>query len=99
MGEQRSRIVSVGEVMIELARGADGRFGIACGGDTFNTAIYLARAKIEVAYATALGGDQYSDGILALVAAEGVASDLILRAPGRLPGLYLVDTNAKKERG
>src|SRR5215471_1806821 len=91
MSDQGSRIVSVGEVMIELARGGDGRFGLACGGDTFNTAIYLARAGVEVAYATALGDDPYSDGILALAAAENVARDLVLRAPGRLPGLYLVD--------
>jgi 2-dehydro-3-deoxygluconokinase len=98
MSEQGSRIVSIGEVMIELARGGDGRFGIACGGDTFNTAIYLARAKAEVAYATAIGDDPYSDGIVALAAAEGVASDLILREPGRLPGLYLVDTDPAHER-
>jgi 2-dehydro-3-deoxygluconokinase len=98
MSEQKSRVVSVGEVMIELARGGDGRFGIACGGDTFNTAIYLARAKLEVAYATALGDDKYSDGILALMTAEGVGSDLVLRTSGRLPGLYLVDTDSKRER-
>jgi len=98
MGEQGSRVVSIGEVMIELARGGDGRFGIACGGDTFNTAIYLARAKAEVAYATAIGDDPYSDGIVALTTAEGVAGDLILREPGRLPGLYLVDTDANRER-
>ena len=66
-----------------MARGSDGRFGIACGGDTFNTAVYLARAGIDVAYATALGDDPYSDGILALATAEGIATDLILRVPGR----------------
>jgi 2-dehydro-3-deoxygluconokinase len=98
MSEQKARVVSIGEVMIELARGGDGRFGIACGGDTFNTAIYLARAKVDVAYATAIGDDQYSDGILALLAAEGVASDLIVRIPGRLPGVYLVDNDSKQER-
>jgi len=98
MSARSPRVIAIGEVMIELARGADGRFGIACGGDTFNTAVYLARAKVDVAYATALGDDQYSDGILALIAAEGVGSDLILRVPGRLPGLYLVDTDDKRER-
>jgi 2-dehydro-3-deoxygluconokinase len=39
MSEQKSRVVVVGEVLIELARGGDGRFGLACGGDTFNTAV------------------------------------------------------------
>src|SRR4030088_3231912 len=88
---ERSRVVAVGEVLVELARGGDGRFGIGCGGDTFNTAVYLARAGAEVAFATALGDDPYSEGILALIAAEGVSREAILRVNGRLPGLYVVD--------
>src|ERR1043165_4441374 len=94
MAQQRSRVVSVGEVMIEFARGGDGRFGLGCGGDTFNTAVYLARAGLDVAYATALGDDPFSDGILALAAAENVGRDLVLRAPGRMPGLYLIDNDS-----
>ena len=66
MSDPKSRVVAVGEVMVELARGSDGRFSLACGGDTFNTAVYLARAGVNVAYATALGDDPYSEGILAL---------------------------------
>jgi sugar/nucleoside kinase (ribokinase family) len=81
---EKQRIVCVGEVMVELARGADGRFGLAYGGDTFNTAVYLARADVPVAYATALGDDAYSDGIVSLAAAEGVNADLMLRVPGRM---------------
>jgi 2-dehydro-3-deoxygluconokinase len=91
-------VVSIGEVMIELARGGDGRFGIGCGGDTFNTAVYLARAGVPVAYATALGDDPYSEGILALAAAENVGRDLVLRAPGHMPGVYLVDNDASGTR-
>lgn len=93
MSEARTRVVAVGEVIIELARGADGRYALSCGGDTFNTAVYLARAGIDVALATALGDDPYSDRILALAAAENVARDLILRRPGRLPGLCLIDAD------
>ena len=93
MSEQRPRAVSVGEAMIELVRGGDGRFGIGCAGDTFNVAVYLARAGIDAAFATALGDDPYSETILALAAAEGVASDLVLRLRGRLPGLTVVDTD------
>jgi 2-dehydro-3-deoxygluconokinase len=98
MSDQRSRVVAVGEVMIEMARGADSRFAIACGGDTFNTAIYLARAGVNVAYATALGDDPYSDAIVAMAVAEGVKTDLMLRVPGRQPGLYTIETDAKGER-
>jgi 2-dehydro-3-deoxygluconokinase len=88
----------VGEVMVEMARGGDGRFSQGCGGDTFNTAVYLARAGVEVAYATALGDDPYSDGIVSLAHAEGVKTDLMLRVPGRQPGLYLIETDPKGER-
>jgi 2-dehydro-3-deoxygluconokinase len=98
MNDQTKRIVSIGEVMIEMARGQDGRFSQACGGDTFNTAVYLARRGLPVSYATALGDDIYSDRIIALAAAEGIATDLIVRVPGRLPGLYLIETDTKGER-
>jgi 2-dehydro-3-deoxygluconokinase len=98
MSESMPRIVAVGEVMIELARGSDGRYGLAFGGDTFNTAVYLARAGADAGYATALGDDPYSAGIMALATAEGVATDLIVRIVGRTPGLYLIDTDAAGER-
>jgi 2-dehydro-3-deoxygluconokinase len=98
MSEQQPRVVAIGEVLIELARGSDGRFALACGGDTFNTAVYLARAGMQVGFASAVGDDPYSDAILALAAAEGISRDLILRAPGRLPGLYTVDADAAGAR-
>jgi 2-dehydro-3-deoxygluconokinase len=102
MAEQNTQkniqVVAIGEVMTELARGSDGRFGMTCGGDTFNTAVYLARAGITVSYATALGDDPYSDSIVAMAAAEGIKTDLMLRVPGRLPGLYMIETDPKGER-
>lgn len=98
MSEQTSRAICVGEVLIEMARGSDGRFSLGCGGDAFNTAIYLARAGIATAFASALGDDPFSESILALAAAEGVASDTVLRVPGRLPGLYVIDGDAAGKR-
>jgi 2-dehydro-3-deoxygluconokinase len=93
MSKQGPRAVTVGEAIVEFVRGGDGRFGLGCAGDTFNVAVYLARAGIDAAFATALGDDPYSDAILALAAAEGVAGDLVLRMRGRLPGLAVVDTD------
>ena len=98
MSEQKRGAVCVGEVLVEMARGADGRFSLSCGGDTFNAAVYLARAGIDVAFATALGDDSYSDSILALAAAESVSRELILRVPGRLPGLALIENGPAGER-
>ena len=98
MSSEKARAVCVGEVRIELARGADGRFALSCGGDTFNTAVYLARAGLDVAFATALGDDPYSDSIVALASAEGVSSKLIFRVPGKLPPLCLVESGQGGER-
>ncbi len=95
---QTGAVVCIGECMVELARGPDGRFGQSFGGDTFNTAVYLARCGVPVSYATALGDDPYSAGILDLARAEGVGCDLIHIAPGRMPGLYLIETTAAGER-
>ncbi len=92
------RALAIGECMVELARGPDGRFSQSFGGDTFNTAVYLARAGIPTAYATALGDDPYSAGILATAHAEGIATDLVAVHPGRMPGLYLIETSASGER-
>jgi 2-dehydro-3-deoxygluconokinase len=98
MSNQKARVVIIGEVLIEMARGGDGRFAAGCGGDTFNTAVYLARAGIPTAFATALGDDPFSDSIFALAAAEGVQSDLMLRVPGRLPGIYVTDSDPAGKR-
>jgi 2-dehydro-3-deoxygluconokinase len=98
MNDSTKRAVCIGEAIVELARGGDGRYALARAGDTFNTAIYLARAGVATAYASALGDDRYSDAIISLAAAEGIATDLILRAPGRLPGLALIDADPKGER-
>ena len=54
----QTRSICIGEATIELARGGDGRFTLGCAGDTFNTAIYLARAGQSVAFASALGDDR-----------------------------------------
>ena len=98
MSEQRSRAISIGEATVEFVRGGDGRFGVGCAGDTFNVAVYLARAGVDAAFVTALGDDPYSEAILALAAAEGVGSDLVLRTPGRLPGLVVLDTDSAGAR-
>jgi 2-dehydro-3-deoxygluconokinase len=95
MAEQEKRAICVGEVVVELTRGGDGRFALQSGGDTFNTAIYLARAGVPAGFATALGDDPYSDAIVALSAAESIDTGLMLRVPGRLPGLSLIDAGAQ----
>lgn len=93
------RIVVVGEGMIELARAPDGdgwRLGSA--GDTLNTAVHLARLGAPVAYLTALGSDDFSDGLRRQWTAEGIDASLVLTDPHRRPGLYAVTNDATGER-
>ncbi|MEG3092616.1 sugar kinase [Sphingomonas sp. PB1R3] len=92
------QIVVVGEGMIELTQADGGLWRLGHGGDTLNTAIHLARMGRDVRYVTALGDDPFSDTLLADWSAEGVATDLILRDPTRMPGLYAITTDATGER-
>jgi 2-dehydro-3-deoxygluconokinase len=98
MAEQPTRVICIGEAQIQLTRGSDGNFVPACTGDAFNTAVYLARAGLGAAFASAVGDDTYSDSIIALAAAEGVDTSLILRVRGRLPALCLVEGGRSGER-
>ncbi len=98
MGGKMVRAACVGECMIELSELADGRLSRSYGGDTFNTALYMARLGVSVDYVTALGDDGWSDEMVAGWQAESIGTDLVLRLPGRLPGLYVIQTDAKGER-
>lgn len=96
------RVVSFGECMLELQGQAFGTMQQTYGGDTLNTAVYLARCGarhgLQVDYATALGDDPLSDGLLQRWLAEGLGTGLVRRLPGRLPGLYLIEVDAAGER-
>jgi len=95
------RVALLGECMIELQGPAFGSLTQGFGGDTLNTAVYLARcggAAFEVSYATALGDDGLSQGMLDRWQAEGVQIGLVQRLPGRLPGLYMIELDDHGER-
>lgn len=94
-------IAALGECMLELQGQAFGELRQTFGGDTLNTAVYLARcggSALRVHYATALGDDSLSSGMLERWSTEGVQTGLVQRLPGRLPGLYLIELDAGGER-
>lgn len=93
-----TRVACIGECMIELKQAGDGLFSRGYGGDTLNTAVYLARLGVTVDYVTALGDDPLSDEMIASWSAEGVGTSRVLRLRGKLPGLYLIETDDKGER-
>ena len=80
------RIVAVGEGMVELSADGD-RWRMAYGGDVLNTAVHLARLGRNVAFATGLGADPFSQRLRRAWAAEGLDLSLVATHPRRMPGL------------
>ena len=93
-----ARVACIGECMVELREQSDGQLHRGFGGDTLNTAVYLARLGVAVDYVTALGDDAWSDEMLARWQEEGIGTGLVRRLPGRLPGLYVIQTDPHGER-
>jgi 2-dehydro-3-deoxygluconokinase len=101
------RIACIGECMIELSQRDGATLGLAYGGDTLNTAVYLARvglariggrALLSVDYVTALGDDPYSNAMIEMWHGEAVGTKNVARLPGKLPGLYLIRVDDAGER-
>jgi 2-dehydro-3-deoxygluconokinase len=92
------RVASIGECMVEFSAATDGLFARGFGGDTLNTALYLARLGVNTSYVTALGDDPLSDAMLAAWKIEGIKTDEVLCLPGRLPGLYMIERDVRGER-
>ena len=94
-----AEVVAFGECMVEVGLTGPGQAAVGFGGDTFNTAVYLRRLGLGVAFGTAVGAeDPFSAGIMRLMADEGLDASLVRQVAGRLPGLYAIDRDAGGER-
>jgi 2-dehydro-3-deoxygluconokinase len=103
MGAQT--VYAIGECMIELQKTAQGQGGTMdyrFGGDTLNTAVYMARQldpeRVRVAYVTGLGADGMSAEMLDAWAREGIDTSCVQQLPDRLPGIYMIETDPDGER-
>jgi 2-dehydro-3-deoxygluconokinase len=88
-----SRVVALGECMVELAPATNGLFAMGYAGDTFNTAWYLRHrlpASVEVSYVTAVGVDAVSHEMLRFMADEGIDTRHVAHVTGRTVGLYMI---------
>ena len=96
------RVALIGECMIELKETASGALTRGFGGDTFNTAAYMARLGARlgpfVDYVSAVGDDRFSAEMVAYWNANGVGSRLTIALPHRRPGLYFITVDATGER-
>jgi len=88
--------------MLELsARGGEqppSALQLGYGGDTLNTAVYLARLGVAAEYVTLLGDDRHSHWMMQCWQAEQVGTGLVGCLGGRVPGLYMIDTDSSGER-
>lgn len=99
----KCRIALLGECMIELRGEMFGTMHQNFGGDTLNTAVYLARltaddTEIKVAYATELGSDAFSARMLKAWAEEGIDTSMVQLNEGKMPGLYTIQVDETGER-
>ncbi|MDP4494154.1 MULTISPECIES: sugar kinase [Vibrio] len=99
----KKKIAVLGECMLEIQKTQSGlRQGF--GGDTLNTAVYLARlaraanVDLSVSYFTALGKDHLSDDMINSWQQEGVDTTYVARYADKLPGLYLIENREDGER-
>lgn len=96
------KIAIIGECMVELALKDAQPPQLGFGGDSLNTAVYLARqlsqSAVSIYYVTALGQDPFSAQMLAHWQQEGINTDLVQQLPDKLPGLYSIVTDEQGER-
>jgi len=96
------QIAAIGEAMLELSHQSDASLALSFAGDTLNFAIYLRRLlptkSFNIHYVTAVGDDIYSSSMLTHWQQEGLNTDMVYRLKNKLPGLYLIHTNAVGER-
>lgn len=99
-------IAAIGEVMVELAPFPSSipehqnrsLFSQSFAGDTYNSAIYMARLGLETHYITKLGADSYSNTILSRLHQENINTQHIEQIAGRTPGLYIIHNLPDGER-
>jgi 2-dehydro-3-deoxygluconokinase len=95
-----TRVICIGECMVELrATGADA-FARAYAGDAYNTAVYLKRSlpDAQVQFLTGTGDDAMSRAMRKVWDAEGIDGALSFTVSGGSPGLYLIENDARGER-
>lgn len=95
------KLLTIGEVMAEIRVGESGEFAVGFAGDTYNTAVYCARALAspkDVKFMTRVGTDPLSLELMKSMASEGLATDTVTIDRDRNLGIYSVSTDSSGER-
>jgi 2-dehydro-3-deoxygluconokinase len=99
-GPARTRVVCIGECMVELRNTATDLFARSYAGDVYNTAVYLKRSlpDAQVQLLTCTGDDAMSLAMRAAWQREGIDGTSAFTLRGGTPGLYLIETDIHGER-
>jgi 2-dehydro-3-deoxygluconokinase len=89
-----SRLLCLGECMLELSSPSDNAWHLGVAGDTLNTAWYARRCLPEtnwtVAYGTRIGVDLFSERVHRFLSEARIETDWVQRDPQRTVGLYAI---------
>lgn len=95
------KILSIGEVMLEMSDLGGGLYKKSFAGDSFNMAHYLnavSAGAIRADYLTAVGGDTLSDACLEFIEQHGVSTKYCLRDTSRTLGMFILSNDAAGEK-
>ncbi|WLH65976.1 sugar kinase [Pseudomonas sp. FP2300] len=96
------KVALVGECMIEMRGEPGAAIMQTFGGDTLNTAVYLARLNprgaVALDYMTAVGSDAFSVAMRRSWLDEGIGDVHVRVIEDALPGLYFIQTDPHGER-
>ena len=95
-----TRVLVVGEPLVELLEDPPGTIRRGFGGDALNLAVSLKREspELDVLLASAVGDGSDSEALLALCRDEGIDVSLLRRVAGAELGRYRVTVDAAGER-
>ena len=91
-------IAILGECMLEFSRQDTGDYRLSFGGDTLNTALYLARNGGACDYFTAVGDDPFSLNMINDWESEGIGVNHVKIKKNQTSGLYIIQNDNSGER-
>lgn len=88
-----TKLLCLGEPLVEFNRRADGTFVQGFGGDISNCAVAAQRSGLPSAIWTAVGADPFGDALFEMWHKEGVNTALVTRHKEAPTGVYFVEHN------
>jgi 2-dehydro-3-deoxygluconokinase len=85
-----TKLVGIGECMIELSQAGDGLLRKSFAGDVVNTLWYARAPGMHCAFFTGLGTDAMSEEMIAFLQSNDISCAQIARIEARNPGLYMI---------